>query len=707
MKTLVVAEKPSVARDIARVLGCRSKGEGFISGDSYIITWAIGHLVALCEPDEIDEAYKKWRVETLPILPERIPTKVIAKTKSQFAAIKSLMRDKQVSRIICATDSGREGELIFRFIYQKAGCTKPVDRLWISSMTDAAIRQGFENLVPSKEYDALYVSALCRAQADWIVGMNATRAFSLKYGAVLSIGRVQTPTLRLIVDRDLEIRDFRPEDYYEIRADFGDYQGLWQNPQSGDARIKDLNAAQQVKAETSGKTGRVVECETKLKKIPPPRLFDLTTLQREANRAMGISASKTLELAQALYERHKLITYPRTDSRFLPRDMIPKVKSTLAGLGEPYAQFAARLLPDPPVTGRVYDDKKVSDHHAIVPTGQKSGNLSPQEQKLYDMIVRRLICSHYPDYEYNSTVILTSVGSHVFKTTGQTPVKPGWRELYPDSADKSENLPNLKTGDERNVCDVDIKKCVTKPPSPHNDATLLGAMESAGKNIEDEALRDSMKDSGLGTPATRASIIDRLIAVGYIERKGKTLVATEKGIKLISVAPVEMTSAETTGKWERALGTMAKERDPANLEKRAALFMQSICRYSAFLVEFASKSSPDVAFEREQPARNGSARRPGGVVSLKRPCPVCGAGEVTSNQKAFGCSRWKEGCKFTVWKNALEKHGLPKLTVNDMKKLLDGKIISCDKGTIAFVNGKVVLNGKAAAKPDISRDRQK
>ncbi|MEA5066236.1 MAG: DNA topoisomerase, partial [Eubacteriales bacterium] len=311
MSTLIVAEKPSVARDIARVLGCKTRAEGALRGETYVVTWAIGHLVTLCEPDEIDPRYKKWRAEDLPILPEVLPTKVLPKTKSQFAVVKALMNARETERIVCATDSGREGELIFRYIYEQAKCKKPVDRLWISSMTDAAIREGFAKLRPDSDYDALHLSARCRAEADWLVGMNASRAFTLKYGALLSVGRVQTPTLKLIAERDEEIRSFLPEDYWEIRADFGDYQGLWQDPEKKDGRCRDAGLAARVKAETEGQSGTVIEARREEKNTPPPQLYDLTALQRDANRLFGYSAAKTLELAQALYEKHKLITYPR------------------------------------------------------------------------------------------------------------------------------------------------------------------------------------------------------------------------------------------------------------------------------------------------------------------------------------------------------------------------------------------------------------
>ena len=404
-KKLIVAEKPSVARDIARVLGVKERGQGCLVGGEYIVTWAIGHLVSLCEPGEADPRWAKWNMADLPMLPERIPLKVLPGTKDQFAVIKGLMLSKDVDSLICATDSAREGELIFRYIYQMAGCKKPVERLWISSMTDAAIRQGFAELKPASFYDSLYESARCRSEADWLVGMNASRAFSLAYNAHLSVGRVQTPTLNLIVKRDLEIERFVPVDYWEIRANFGDYEGLWINPETKDTRCMDEARAKAVREAVAGKEAVVVESKVEQKKLPPPQLYDLTSLQREANKKLGYSADKTLKLAQSLYETHKLITYPRTDSRYLPDDMKPKIAATLKKLPAAYGEFVnAPQLNWNMKSKRFYDNSKISDHHAIVPTDKTadSRSLSRDEALLFDMIARRLIAVHYPYYEYEA-----------------------------------------------------------------------------------------------------------------------------------------------------------------------------------------------------------------------------------------------------------------------------------------------------------------
>ncbi len=614
-KTLIVAEKPSVARDIARVLGVKGRGEGCLVGQEYIVTWAIGHLVSLSEPGETDARWVKWNMADLPMLPEKIPLKVLPGTAQQFGIVKGWMLNREIDTLICATDSAREGELIFRYIYQMAGCQKPVMRLWISSMTDAAIKQGFEDLKPASCYDSLYESARCRSEADWLVGMNASRAFSLAYDAHLSVGRVQTPTLNLIVKRDLEIQNFVPTDYWEVHANFGDYEGLWLNPGTKDTRCMDEAKARAVRDEVAGQEGRVAESKVERKKIAPPQLYDLTSLQREANRKLGFSADKTLKVAQALYETHKLVTYPRTDSRYLPDDMKPKIAATLKKLPAAYQPFVqSEDLHWGLKSKRFYDNAKISDHHAIVPTDKTadSSKLTRDEAMLFDMIARRLIAVHYPYYEYDAARVVTQVGGHSFKSTGAMPVVEGWRALY--RGDKGEEkeppLPQLAVGDTRKVQRATVKKCATKPPAPHTDASLLNLMENAGRDIEDEALREQMKSSGLGTPATRAATIERLIDVGYAARRGKTIVSTEKGRRLIAVVPEQIASAVTTGKWEKFLSDLAAQGDVAAREQKSARFMNGIRRFSAFLVD-AAKNGPAVTFEKEAPAKKKAARRTG------------------------------------------------------------------------------------------------
>ena len=617
MATLVVAEKPSVARDIARVLGANAKGEGCLSGKGYIVTWALGHLVSICDPDEINPEWKAWRRDTLPMLPNELKTKVLPKTRSQFSAVKKLMLSSQVQDIICATDSGREGELIFRYIYMQAGCRRPVRRLWISSMTDAAIREGFANLRPSCEYDALYASARCRSEADWLVGMNASRAFTLRYGALLSLGRVQTPTLALIVKRDKEIETFVPRDYWELTADFGDYTGLWLHPKTKETRSFVKEDLERAKADIHGKKAKVAEAVREMKRTRPPQLYDLTTLQREANTRFGFSAKKTLDIAQSLYEKHKLLTYPRTDSRCLPDDMAGKITKALENLEGELQGYAEKLLPNPPHPKRVYDNTKISDHHAIVPTGVRASekNLAPDEAKVFDLVARRLVASLYPDYEYLSARVVTECAGHMFKSTGSMPIKLGRRELYKNEktnakdAEEEQMLPELNVGDMRDVLSEKITQKKEKPPARLTTASLLSQMEQAGKELDDEDLRETMKDSGLGTPATRASIIERLKQVGYIKEQGRTIISTEKGRKLIAVAPEEITSAETTGRWERALNKMARAGSAEAAAPLSEKFMGSIRRYSAFLVESADRARSDITFEREPYKPKRAVRR--------------------------------------------------------------------------------------------------
>ncbi len=607
MKTLVIAEKPSVGRDIARVLKANASGNGCLSNERYIVSWAIGHLVTLMEPDELDSSYAKWRRSDLPILPQTIPLKVIRNTKSQFDILKSLMNSKDVDYIICATDAGREGELIFRYIYQMAGCVKPFGRLWISSMTDEAIRGGFASVKPSADYDGLYASARCRSEADWLVGMNASRAFTLRYNVLLSVGRVQTPTLALIVARDKEIRSFVPEDYWELTASFENWKGVWFDPKTKSTHIQSREKAEELAAKVKGKTGMVGECAVRTKRVPPEKLYDLTTLQREANRKYGYSAEKTLELAQRLYETHKLLTYPRTDSRYLPDDMATQVHKTLETMPEPYRGLINAVSPLKRAD-RIYDNTKISDHHAIIPTEKRPNlsSLSQDESRIYDMVLKRLISAHYPDYVYDAMTIITLCEGESFRTNLNRVVEKGWKQVYggdelpQDEKDIALSLPEVHEGDQTRLLRSSIKKLATKPPASYTEDTLLKAMEDAGKIIEDEDLREEMKDAGLGTPATRAAIIQRLISVGYIKRVKKTLISTEKGEKLVDVAPPEMTSALTTGKWERALAKLARLSVQDEIAEKRERFMNSIRAYSAFLIDHAFTKAPDVSFPREQ-----------------------------------------------------------------------------------------------------------
>ena len=711
-RILVVAEKPSVGRDIARVLGCRDRGDGCLIGKDYTVTWAIGHLVTLQEPDEMDPSLKRWSYSTLPILPEDIPLKVIPKTKPQFTILKKLLNAPETSEVICATDAGREGELIFRYIYTMAKCSKPIRRLWISTMTDEAISEGFQQIRPGSDYDGLYRSARCRSEADWLVGMNASRAFTLRYDALLSVGRVQTPTLALLVQRRKEIESFVPERYAVLEADFGDYKGLWFSAaRTPDNRLRDRAEAEEIQKKIAGKTGTVTLAETKRKKTPPPQLYDLTSLQRDANSLLGFTADKTLRLAQELYEKHKALTYPRTDSRYLPPDMIPRVVQTMHRLPEPYQAWVPQALPEGklPVSPRTIDASKVSDHHALIPTPQTVNldSLSPDERALYDLVARRLLAAFMPEQVYDATTVVTQVEDETFRTRGRVVIEEGWRALPPsekakprrkkkeaDEEDENAVLPPLQPGDQRQVKGSEIREDETKPPSPYTDATILSAMEHAGRESEDQEIVQQMKGSGIGTPATRAAILERLIQVGYAQRRGKALLATDKGVQLISVMPPELTSAETTGRWELALDKITRgEQDPQR-------FMEGIRRFSAFLVEYAHSQSPAVAFPAEE-HRGKKGRRAGPKPIPGLTCPLCGKGGIVESPRAFSCNQ--ANCHLTLWKDAVVSGGGPMLNEKLVGLLLQGKPIRGSTGTLSLSGQTLSFTPNGSDRPSVSR----
>lgn len=660
MRKLVIAEKPSVARDIAKVLKCSKNGKGYLYNDEYIISWAVGHLVTLCEPEEYDEKYKKWQIETLPIIPEKIKIKAIKNTIDQYNVLEKMLKSDEIESLICATDSGREGELIFRYIYELSGCNKPFSRLWISSMTAQAIKEGFEKLKDGKEYDNLYYSAKCRSEADWLVGINASRAFTIKYNTLLSIGRVQTPTLAIIAQRQKEIDNFKVSEYWEVQADFGEYKGLWfeikkeGEKKTEETKITDKIRANEIAKKVKGKSAFVISVECEEKRNPPPLLYDLTELQRDCNKKFGLSAQQTLSVVQDLYEKRKMVTYPRTDSRYLSDDMIPKLKIIAGKLmnTEVYNKYASYVvnLPKLPITKRIVDNSKLSDHHAIIPTevNPKINSLSDVEFKVYDLIARRFLQVFYPYYVYNTTKIVTECEEEQFVTRGTTVVQKGWTELNVKSEKEKkteEVLPDVAEGNqfEAKGAKVSVKK--TKPPQLYNEASLLSAMENAGRFVEDESLKEQLKESGLGTPATRAAIIERLIKVGYIVRKGKSLIPTEKGIKLIEIVPKELKSPETTGKWEKGLTSIAKGK--MDTDK----FMGSIKRYVNYIVEASVKDKCHVIFAAEKPRKGKGGAEVLGI------CPNC-RGHILENSKGYFCSNWKQGCKFTIWKNSLENLGV-------------------------------------------------
>ena len=701
-KILVIAEKPSVARDIARVLGCNNKGEGYLYGEQYIVSWAIGHLVTLADPEEYDTKYQKWRKETLPILPEQMQLKVVKQTKEQFYILKKLLHSTKVDSLICATDSGREGELIFRYIYEKTGCRKPFQRLWISSMTDIAIKEGFSKLKNGKEYDNLYLSAKCRSEADWLVGMNSTRAYTLQYDALLSIGRVQTPTLAIMVQRQKEINDFVPEDYYEVEVQYENFKGLWFDKKETETKIKSLEQAQKIANKVKGKKGIVSKIEKEQKKVPPPLLYDLTELQRDCNKKFGFSAQKTLSIAQSLYEKKKMITYPRTDSRYLSEDMKAKIEKTLQKLQAVpvYDEWTTTILSMEklPFNKRIIDNNKITDHHAIIPTDVKinMNALDEQEKKVYHTIVLRFLAVFYAQYIYDITKVTTEVEQEHFISKGKTVLQQGWTAIYSalDMAKKEkkkekeeeQTLPALEKGQEVTVLQSKWTKKKTQPPPLYTESSLLSAMENAGRFVEDEALKEQMKESGLGTPATRAAIIERLLTVGYVVRKGKTLVPTEKGMKLIEIVPEELKSPQTTAKWEKGLSSIAKGK--MTDEK----FMASIRRYVCFLVENAAQAKQDVAFEKEQKRGKHTVKKLG-------VCPLCKKGTVLENSKAFYCSEWKSNCKFTIWKDSVKQYGIT-LTPTMIKKLLKQQKIP----SVAMVLPQTGEKGKGTLLLTISDD---
>lgn len=629
-RTLVVAEKPSVARDIARVLGASRRGDGWLEGDRYVITWAIGHLVALCDPGELDERWQKWRRDSLPMLPEQMRLKPVTTTQGQWNTVKRWMSDPSIDRVVCATDSGREGELIFRRMAELAGCNKPAQRLWISSMTDEAIREGFDTLKPLSEYDLLYQSARCRGEADWLVGMNASRAFTLQYNALLSIGRVQTPTLAILCRRRQEIDAFVPHAFYRVIGDFTGYEGTWIQ-EDGQTQTEDADLAQRVADAARPGPATVESIKTKRVTSLAPLLYDLTELQREANRRFGMTAQKTLSVAQELYEKYKVISYPRTDSRYLTTDLKPKLAGLLKRFNEaPYAQLASKAA-EPVNWKRLINDEQVHDHHAIIPTGKSAGSLPPDAQKLYDLVARRFIAQFYPAQEADETEVFTLSGGHRFRTRARVEVIAGWTLADPPTAarkpakgKKSEGedeptastLPeDLSQGQQREVADVRLHKGETKPPRPHTEATLLTAMERADRLLDDEALAQQLKEGGLGTPATRAATIERIIQVGYAQRSGKAIVPTDKGMALIHVVPEELKSPATTAKWERALERIAQ----GTMEPDA--FLGSIRRFCVYLVQCADRRVMGAAIQPEPYGSRGKRPAAAAKPAAKKRAP--------------------------------------------------------------------------------------
>ncbi|MFD6440532.1 DNA topoisomerase III [Peribacillus sp. NPDC060186] len=578
-KTVVLAEKPSVGRDIAKVLNCGRKGNGFFEGDQYIVTWALGHLVTHADPETYDEKYKTWRLEDLPMLPPSLKLVVIKQSGKQFQSVKTQLNRNDVKDVIIATDAGREGELVARWILEKANVKKPIKRLWISSVTDKAIKDGFKKLKEGKEYENLFASAVARAEADWIVGMNATRALTTKHNAQLSCGRVQTPTLAMIAKREEEIKQFQPKKYYGISATAESKLRLvWQDVQSKDIRTFDKAKAEKVLADVKDKTAEVVEVNKAHKKSFAPSLYDLTELQRDANKKFGYSAKETLSIMQRLYESHKVLTYPRTDSRFLSTDLVDTLKERLQAVSiKPYAPYASRILRGGPIKANksFVDDSKVSDHHAIIPTEQTPlpGKLSDKESKIYDLVVKRFLAVLMPPFEYEQTTITAKIGQETFIAKGKVVLKSGWKEVYDHHFDEEEAkdglaeqlLPTVQKGDNLVISTVKQTDGETKPPEPFNEGSLLSAMENPARFMAGESkelIRTLGETGGIGTVATRADVIEKLFNSFLIEKRGKGLHVTSKGKQLLELAPEDLRSPALTAQWEQKLTAIAKGKLP-------------------------------------------------------------------------------------------------------------------------------------------------
>lgn len=569
-KTVVLAEKPSVGRDLARVLNCHKKGNGFLEGDQYIVTWALGHLVTLADPESYGDQYKSWRLEDLPMLPSPLKLVVIKKTGKQFQAVKSQLLRKDVRDIVIATDAGREGELVARWILEKAHVNKPIKRLWISSVTDKAIKEGFRTLRSGKEYENLYASAVARAEADWIVGLNATRALTTKYNAQLSSGRVQTPTLAMIALREEEIRNFKPKKYYGIKA--VTEKGLsfiWQDKKSHDTKTFDMDNIDKKLHNLNGKDTKIVSVKVTPKKTYSPALYDLTELQRDANKRFGYSAKETLSIMQKLYEQHKVLTYPRTDSRYITSDLVPTLKDRLEACRiKPYAPAIAKILSKPIKANKSFaDDTKVSDHHAIIPTEESVplSALTDKERKIYDLVVKRFVAVLSPAYQYEQTVVTAKIGDESFSAKGKRVISLGWKEVYSDHVDEDseddQTLPAITEGDTLAIRSISKTTGETKPPARFNEATLLSAMENPSKYMAGES-KDLIKTigetGGLGTVATRADIIEKLYSSFLIEKKGKEIFITSKGKQLLNLVPEELKSPVLTADWEQKLTEISK-----------------------------------------------------------------------------------------------------------------------------------------------------
>lgn len=652
---LCITEKPSVGQNIASLLGATTRREGYFEGKGYCITWVFGHLCELKEPQDYTDAWKRWSLVSLPMIPERfgIKLKKDKGVEKQFEIIKSLVA--QASEIINCGDPGQEGELIQRWVLQLANCKVPVKRLWNSSMTDESYRQAFANLKPSANYDNLFLAGLCRATGDWLLGMNATRLYSLKYsqpGKVLSIGRVQTPTLALIVRRHLEIQNFRPEDFWELKTL---YRGATFNATSG--RFNSESQAGPILERIKNQPLRITSVSKKAGREAPPRLFDLSSLQVECNKRWGWTADRTLQLIQSLYEK-KVTTYPRVDNTYLPDDVYPKIPEIMRKM-TPYAPQTAPVLAGRiPKSKKVFDNSKVTDHHAIIPTGEAPNRLAGDEKLMYHLIALRFIAAFYPDCEFSTTTVMAQVDDVEFKTTGKVITKPGWRDLYKNDKDATDDkegedklLPDFTEG-ESGPHEPSLLKKQTQPPKPYNEGTLIRAMETAGRTVDDDELREALRENGIGRPSTRAGIIETLLRRQYIARERKNIVATQAGIDLIAIIREELLkSAKLTGIWENKLRRIERgEYAPQEFINELKTMVTEIVRSV-----IADDSNRRIVIADEEPAQKKSKTstpakpRAPRLKSIEEiACPKCGSGHLLKGRTAYGCSRYKEGCELRL-----------------------------------------------------------
>lgn len=775
MKTLVIAEKPDMGRTIAAVIEPRAKNNrSYLEGEHYIITWAIGHLLGLAEPDAYDTKYKRWNIADLPIIPDQFKIVPNPRTKDQLKMIGDLA--KRASLIVNACDAGREGQYIFALIQQQLKLRQPVKRLWISDLTAESIKRGFDGLKDASEFENLTHAARARSEADWLIGMNASRAFTTRHNALLSVGRVQTPVLALIYDREMEIEAFQSQTFYEVAAWFRqegvEYRGLRQ----GD-KLTDAEAAEAIASSVKGKTGHITKYEAKQTKEYAYRLYDLTLLQREANAKYGYGAKKTLDIAQALYEKHKVISYPRTNSNYVTEQNIEGMHKTLNLLKNgPYSELAIGAKPELVHKNNkgVCNPSKVEDHHAILPTLKRPGTLSKDEQNIYDLIVRRFLSHFYPPAEYKQHTVLTEVEQHQFKTSVKELLSLGWKVVLPSTDQEQNGSGKKKTKKNNNeeeeseewtdksfsvqpelpvqCSKSEFKEKATQPPKSYTEGTLLKAMESAGKQIENEELRDAMKDSGLGTPATRAATIERLKNVGYITMQGKKMQLTLKGrtaIELIRRAGVDLlTSPEMTGQWERRLYQISK--GEAGQDK----FMENVKKFTMSIIDKVRVQAPAPADAFGEDSRGGrgkgkgakasksgartsaktaasapkTSRQPSGSVSrssntavsvakiasassanagVREPlasCPSPGCtGQIIEGKKGYGCTRFKEGCGFVIWKEYVGK----KITSTMLKSLIEKgstQVLSFKRKDGSTVKARIILQDPSSGK--LSAERQ-